>query len=118
MASLIPAATSSPAGAPSRSKKRPASPGTGSGPAKKKKVTASSGSQVMLAGGQRACAAAVSTLPRLPRMRACGERWGRALLPAGFVCALGLVPSCCVWSFVALAPCPFYACRLSCWLCN
>uniref|UniRef100_A0A8V0XTT9 INO80 complex subunit C n=1 Tax=Gallus gallus TaxID=9031 RepID=A0A8V0XTT9_CHICK len=50
MASLIPAATSSPAGAPSRSKKRPASPGTGSGPAKKKKVAASSGSQS--AGGE------------------------------------------------------------------
>ncbi|NXJ06621.1 IN80C protein, partial [Odontophorus gujanensis] len=50
MASLIPAATSSPAGAPSRSKKRPASPGTGSGPAKKKKASASSNSQS--AGGE------------------------------------------------------------------
>ncbi|NWS61317.1 IN80C protein, partial [Chunga burmeisteri] len=50
MASLIPAAASSPAGAPSRSKKRPASPGTGSGPAKKKKATAPGGSQS--AGGE------------------------------------------------------------------
>ncbi|XP_068792288.1 INO80 complex subunit C [Struthio camelus] len=50
MASLIPAAASSPAGAPSRSKKRPASPGTGSGPTKKKKLTALGGSQS--AGGE------------------------------------------------------------------
>uniref|UniRef100_A0A8C3J4T1 INO80 complex subunit C n=1 Tax=Calidris pygmaea TaxID=425635 RepID=A0A8C3J4T1_9CHAR len=50
MASLTPAAASSPAGAPSRSKKRPASPGTGGGPAKKKKATAAGGSQS--AGGE------------------------------------------------------------------
>ncbi|XP_074998455.1 INO80 complex subunit C isoform X2 [Calonectris borealis] len=50
MASLIPAAASSPAGAPSRSKKRPASPGTGSGPAKKKKATGPGSSQS--AGGE------------------------------------------------------------------
>lgn len=118
MASLIPAATSSPAGAPSRSKKRPASPGTGSGPAKKKKVAASSGSQVMLAGGQRACAAALATLLHLPRMRACGAPWGRALLPAGTVRAQDRAPSCCVCSFVALGPRPFCAYRLCCWLCN
>ncbi|XP_032928982.1 INO80 complex subunit C [Catharus ustulatus] len=43
MASLVPAAASSPAGAASRGKKRPASPGTG--PAKKKKATAPGGSQ-------------------------------------------------------------------------
>ncbi|XP_036234523.1 INO80 complex subunit C [Molothrus aeneus] len=50
MASLVPAAASSPAGAASRSKKRPASPGTGGGPAKKKKATAPGGSQS--AGGE------------------------------------------------------------------
>lgn len=50
MASLVPAAASSPAGAASRSKKRPASPGTGGGPTKKKKATAPGGSQG--AGGE------------------------------------------------------------------
>ncbi|NXW07389.1 IN80C protein, partial [Fregetta grallaria] len=50
MASLTPAVASSPAGASSRSKKRPASPGTGSGPAKKKKATGPGGSQG--AGGE------------------------------------------------------------------
>ncbi|XP_002187036.7 LOW QUALITY PROTEIN: INO80 complex subunit C [Taeniopygia guttata] len=50
MASLAPAAASSPAGAASRSKKRPASPGTGGGAAKKKKTTAPGGSQG--AGGE------------------------------------------------------------------
>ncbi|NXC53468.1 IN80C protein, partial [Aleadryas rufinucha] len=48
-ASLVPAA-SSPAGTASRSKKRPASPGTGGGPVKKKKATAPGGSQG--AGGE------------------------------------------------------------------
>ncbi|XP_035173135.1 INO80 complex subunit C [Oxyura jamaicensis] len=51
MASLLPAAASSPAGAPARSKKRPASPGTGSGPAKKKKVAAAAGGS-QSAGGE------------------------------------------------------------------
>ncbi|XP_065523818.1 INO80 complex subunit C isoform X2 [Lathamus discolor] len=51
MASVIPAAAASPAGGPSRTKKRPASPGTGGGPAKKKKAaTAPGGSQS--AGGE------------------------------------------------------------------
>lgn len=52
MASLVPTAASSPAGAASRGKKRPASPGTG--PAKKKKATAPGGSQVMVRGGRPA----------------------------------------------------------------
>lgn len=81
MASLIPAAASSPAGAPSRSKKRPASPGTGSGPAKKKKTTAPGGSQVTEGGpgGRRACAGASSLPPPpLPRMLTAG-RGGRYL---------------------------------------
>lgn len=51
MASLIPAAASSPAGGPSRTKKRPASPGTGGGPAKKKKATAAPGGS-QSAGGE------------------------------------------------------------------
>ncbi|KAM6135263.1 LOW QUALITY PROTEIN: INO80 complex subunit C [Pterocles gutturalis] len=46
---LIPAAASSPAGAPSRSKKRPASPGTGSGPAKKRTTVLASSQS---AGGE------------------------------------------------------------------
>lgn len=83
MASLIPAAASSPAGAPSRSKKRPASPGTGSGPAKKKKTTAPGGSQVTEGGpgGRRACAGASSP----PPFRACSRRGGagRPLPQAG-----------------------------------
>ncbi|XP_071311167.1 INO80 complex subunit C isoform X2 [Agelaius tricolor] len=54
MASLVPAAASSPAGAASRSKKRPASPGTGGGPAKKKKATAPGGSQHSGIGGAAA----------------------------------------------------------------
>lgn len=84
MASLIPAAASSPAGAPSRSKKRPASPGTGSGPAKKKKTTAPGGSQVTEGGpgGRRACAGASSPPPPF---RACSRRGGagRPLPQAG-----------------------------------
>ncbi|XP_039554648.1 INO80 complex subunit C isoform X2 [Passer montanus] len=54
MASLVPAAASSPAGAASRSKKRPASPGTGGGAAKKKKATAPGGSQHSGIGGAAA----------------------------------------------------------------
>ncbi|KAM6319050.1 INO80 complex subunit C [Aegotheles albertisi] len=53
MASLLPAAASSPAGAaPARSKKRPASPGTGSGPAKKKKSAAAAAGGSQSAGGE------------------------------------------------------------------
>lgn len=83
MASLIPAAASSPAGAPSRSKKRPASPGTGSGPAKKKKTTAPGGSQVTEGGpgGRRACAGASSLPP--PPFRACSRRGGAAVTSGG-----------------------------------
>ncbi|KAM9024608.1 INO80 complex subunit C [Ara ararauna] len=51
MASAIPAAASSPAGGPSRTKKRPASPGTGGGPTKKKKATAAPGGS-QSAGGE------------------------------------------------------------------
>lgn len=67
MAALIPAAASSPAGAPSRSKKRPASPGTGSGPAKKKKATGPSASQVTGAG--RPARVRRDHLPPPPRLR-------------------------------------------------
>ncbi|XP_062466935.1 INO80 complex subunit C isoform X1 [Pezoporus occidentalis] len=51
MASVIPAAASSPAGGPSRTKKRPASPGTGGGPTKKKKATTAPGGS-QSAGGE------------------------------------------------------------------
>lgn len=114
MASLIPAATSSPAGAPSRSKKRPASPGTGSGPAKKKKVAASSGSQVTLAGGREArmCRGAF----RAPQHTAHAQsRGGVPCCPRG-VCALRSVTSCWDCSFVANErPCLQVSCPFNCY---
>lgn len=113
MASLIPAAASSPAGAPSRSKKRPASPGTGSGPAKKKKTTAPGGSQVTEGGpgGRRACAGASSP----PPFRACSRRGGagRPLPQAGSAGVAsppaGTVVSLCVPRQAAPGPAPCLA---------
>lgn len=80
MASLIPAAASSPAGAPSRSKKRPASPGTGSGPAKKKKATAPGGSQVK--GAERPARMRSDDHFPLPAAHARGRRARSARAPA------------------------------------
>lgn len=116
MASLIPAAASSPAGAPSRSKKRPASPGTGSGPAKKKKTTAPGGSQVTEGGpgGRRACAGA-SSPPPPPPFRACSRRGGagRPLPQAGSAGVAsppaGTVVSLCVPRQAAPGPAPCLA---------
>lgn len=86
MASLTPAVASSPAGAPSRSKKRPASPGTG-GPAKKKKATAPGGSQVMGAGRvarmrRRGLAVPLCACSRGARALG-GDAWGVAASGAG-----------------------------------
>lgn len=116
MASLTPAAASSPAGAPSRSKKRPASPGTGGGPAKKKKAAAPGGSQVMRRGVASAHARPRPSLPLCACSRqavgAC-SRAGRGVcyLPPGAVCPAG--GDCRVLSVPSAAPRPAAASRLA-----